>query len=207
MDSSHSSHDWKCLFHRHWLGLYHTFEAGCFPGDRIDDTPAEAVSYAGCNPSEQRDTCPGDGNLDPIHNYMDYSDDICLYDWTPGQIQVMHANIEFYRSQRRPVFNPVRLVNDTWSKNYTMARYFVREFYIDAPNTSTVFCDTSAVGGDIELFMNWDGSLVSFDCASYEDGSYEACNIGPKTGRARALIWTKETTVDFQVRCSLYETN
>jgi hypothetical protein len=32
----------------HWLGLLHTFQDGCFGGDYVDDTPAEAEPAVGC---------------------------------------------------------------------------------------------------------------------------------------------------------------
>ena len=51
---------------------------GCNGGDLVEDTPAENQPYYGCNPGDVRDTCPTDPGLDPIHNYMDYSDDVCL---------------------------------------------------------------------------------------------------------------------------------
>ncbi|PFH45464.1 hypothetical protein AMATHDRAFT_51642 [Amanita thiersii Skay4041] len=79
----------------HWGGLYHTFEGGCDgPGDEVLGTPAEARETFGC-PTNQ-DTCSGDGP-DPIHNFMDSTDDICKNNFTPGQIERFRVEIATYR--------------------------------------------------------------------------------------------------------------
>ncbi len=82
----------------HYLGLYHTFQGGCTaPGDYVDDTPYEASAYTGGQCSLQRDTCPAPG-LDPISNYMDYSYDICMTNFSVGQ----HARMQALTPQYRP---------------------------------------------------------------------------------------------------------
>jgi hypothetical protein len=79
----------------HYLGLYHTFQGGCTaPGDQVDDTPYQATSTAGC--PNGKDTCPAAG-LDPIHNYMDYSDDACYTQFTAGQDVRMDQMVPTYR--------------------------------------------------------------------------------------------------------------
>jgi hypothetical protein len=71
----------------HYMGLFHTFDPepnGCQqPGDRVADTPFEAEPGYGC--PVNRDSCPGDPGLDPVHNFMDYSDDDCMNEFSDGQ--------------------------------------------------------------------------------------------------------------------------
>ena len=86
----------------HWLGLAHTFEGGCNgAGDQVDDTPAELEPTSGCPAG--KDTCVG-GGLDPIHNYMDYSYDICYTEFTAGQSQRMQEQWLHWRlgARKRP---------------------------------------------------------------------------------------------------------
>jgi pregnancy-associated plasma protein-A len=80
----------------HWLNLEHTFFGQCNKsGDFVDDTPAQKKPSSGCPVGN--DTCRQPGS-DPIHNYMDYSDDACITEFTPGQTQRMGDAWLFWRA-------------------------------------------------------------------------------------------------------------
>lgn len=84
----------------HWLGLYHTFQGGCSTSnDGVADTPAERGPTYGC-PSRDLDTCKAKGlpGLDPYENFMDYTDDPCMYKFSLGQADRSDSMWATYRN-------------------------------------------------------------------------------------------------------------
>lgn len=89
----------------HYLGLFHTFQDGCgsltlppttpncnTTGDRVCDTNATQNQNGNGACQTSLNTC-GDG-LDNVRNYMDYSDDTCMNNFTNEQARRMRCVLD-----------------------------------------------------------------------------------------------------------------
>ncbi|MGA1709092.1 MAG: M43 family zinc metalloprotease, partial [Phycisphaerales bacterium] len=83
----------------HYLGLFHTFDGGCgnsscnSTGDTICDTNPQQNPNYGCPGSASSCSTP-----DPLANYMNYTDDACMNQFTQQQARRMRCTITHYRS-------------------------------------------------------------------------------------------------------------
>jgi Pregnancy-associated plasma protein-A len=87
----------------HYFGLYHTFysgcsaagEPGCFnTGDLICDTNPQRDPTFGCPANLTSCNRPA-----PYHNYLDFSDDVCMNNFTPQQARRMRCVLVNYRHE------------------------------------------------------------------------------------------------------------
>ncbi len=80
----------------HWFGLTHVWgddNGTCSGSDNIADTPNQADANFGCPSYPLTDNC---SPVEPgvmFMNYMDYTDDRCMYMFTKGQVAVMNATL------------------------------------------------------------------------------------------------------------------
>ncbi|MEI8052988.1 MAG: zinc metalloprotease [Bacteroidota bacterium] len=68
----------------HWLNLRHIWgDANC-GNDQVGDTPLHNTANYGCPASNAKSTCSGTPVMMTM-NYMDYTDDACMYMFSAGQ--------------------------------------------------------------------------------------------------------------------------
>jgi hypothetical protein len=79
----------------HWLNLRHIWgdESACAQDDLVGDTPLQGDKNFGCPSFPRVDACTS-GNGVMFMNYMDYTDDACMYMFTTGQKNRMYGVLQ-----------------------------------------------------------------------------------------------------------------
>lgn len=74
----------------HWLNLRHIWGDKRCGNDNVSDTPAHDGANYGCPAAGTKSACTGKP-IEMTMNYMDYTDDACMYMFTAGQSTRMRA--------------------------------------------------------------------------------------------------------------------
>lgn len=74
----------------HWFNLRHIWGDARCGSDLVNDTPLHDAANYGCPSSSHRSTCSGTP-LEMWMDYMDYTDDLCMYMFSAGQKSRMQA--------------------------------------------------------------------------------------------------------------------
>jgi hypothetical protein len=74
----------------HWLNLRHIWGDATCGNDQVSDTPTHNTSNYGCPSQPHYSTCTG-APREMTMNYMDYTDDNCMYMFSAGQKTRMRA--------------------------------------------------------------------------------------------------------------------
>lgn len=77
----------------HWLGLKHLWGDYWCGDDGIADTPPQQKGSRGC-PSGEIFSCGTTSHGDMYMNFMDFTDDACMYTFTAGQRAAMRSNFK-----------------------------------------------------------------------------------------------------------------
>lgn len=148
----------------HYLGLEHTFAAGSCSngyttGDWILDTSAESSPTFGCPGS--RSICGGQA---PFHNYMDYSDDICMNQFTPEQANRMRCSLINYRPDLYEIAGPTPCNGADLAEPYGQLDFFDLSAFLDALSNQEAAADLTFDNQwdffDLSVYLQ----LVSLGC-------------------------------------------
>lgn len=74
----------------HWLNLRHIWGDATCGSDLVSDTPTHNTANYGCPTYPHLSTCSGTP-VEMTMNYMDYTDDACMYMFSNGQVARMQA--------------------------------------------------------------------------------------------------------------------
>lgn len=74
----------------HWFNLRHIWGDATCGNDGVGDTPLHNTANYGCPAAGHRSTCTGTP-IEMTMNYMDYTDDACMYMFSAGQKTRMEA--------------------------------------------------------------------------------------------------------------------
>lgn len=74
----------------HWMNLRHIWGDATCGNDQVGDTPVHNTANYGCPAAGHKSTCSGQP-VEMTMNYMDYTDDACMYMFSAGQESRMLA--------------------------------------------------------------------------------------------------------------------
>jgi PKD repeat protein len=162
----------------HYLGLFHTFQNGCSDaanpyrtGDLIRDTSPASGPTFDC-PVGAR-SCSG---LAPIRNYMDYTQDTCMNEFSPEQSNRIRCAIVNYRK------NLYRVIGATPGPNQNP----VADFGVTRTGLTVAFIDRST---------DADGRVAS-RLWSFGDGTTSTAKDPAHTYAARGTFSVSLTVTD-----------
>lgn len=75
----------------HWLGLKHIWGDQDCGNDDVDDTPTQLSYNYNCPSFPRLSPCSPNANGDMFMNFMDFTNDACMYMFTIGQMNKMRA--------------------------------------------------------------------------------------------------------------------
>ena len=102
----------------HYFNLRHIWGSGFCGNDFVADTPQHNTSNGGCPSSDHLSTCSGTP-LELTMNYMDYTNDVCMYMFTEGQALRQQAHFNTIVDN----FNQTTLSNNDIDKKGSFTLY------------------------------------------------------------------------------------
>lgn len=216
----------------HYLNLDHIWGDGCSQDDGVADTPNADQEYYDC-PSLGENSC---GSADLHMNYMDYTNDACMYMFSAGQATVVenyvNASLSLITNNASNVINGANnedTEEDTTDEDETgdtaddgsedddnTGDTADDDETEDDDNTESTICDkasklTANVTGETTADISWTGynSAIRYRLRYKEasGGSYTRVNTTSTTASLQGLMADTEYQYQVRVRCSTGWTN
>ena len=143
----------------HWMGLRHIWGDGTCATDYCNDTPPAQTNNFGCpNFPYNVGVCAGNTTGEMTMNYMDYTNDLCMY---------MFSNDQKVRAQLIMTNSPMRAALLTSSVcNTPTVQNEIGILYISSPSYSQSFNCISSITPSLVL-MNYGSNTLSTATFSY----------------------------------------
>ena len=149
----------------HWLNLYHIWGDSYCGNDYVSDTPKHEESNYGCPSYPHASSCSGTGSSGEMFmNYMDYTNDACMFMFSTGQKNRMRATLNGSRSSLlsslgcQVVYPPILLSSTTTNLSCSLA------------NDGSI--SLSAIGGVSPLSYVWSNGSTTQDISNLSSGYY-----------------------------------
>jgi len=149
----------------HWLNLYHIWGDSYCGNDYVSDTPKHEESNYGCPSYPHASSCSGTGSTGEMFmNYMDYTNDACMFMFSTGQKNRMRATLNGSRSSLlsslgcQVVYPPIILSSTTTNLSCNLA------------NDGSI--NLSAIGGVSPLSYAWSNGSTTQDISNLSSGYY-----------------------------------
>ena len=149
----------------HWLNLYHIWGDSYCGNDYVSDTPKHEESNYGCPSYPHASSCSGTGSTGEMFmNYMDYTNDACMFMFSSGQKNRMRATLNGSRSSLlsslgcQVVYPPIILSSTTTNLSCNLA------------NDGSI--NLSAIGGVSPLSYAWSNGSTTQDILNLSSGYY-----------------------------------
>jgi hypothetical protein len=174
----------------HYFNLRHIWgdATACTASDFVDDTPPQRTSTGGCPSWPRTDACTGTSPGIMFMNYMDYTNDACMYMFSQGQVGRMEAALNGPRASLLTSTGFVsELENDLEAAQIVSppvaqcATTFAPQVSFTNAGTEpvTTFTATYVISGAAPVSKVWTGTLapdataaVEFDEITISEGSY-----------------------------------
>ena len=146
----------------HFYNLRHIWgDGGCGVDDGISDTPLASGSNGGCPSPGSVPGCVA-GEYEMSMNYMDYTNDACMYMFTQGQMDVADSYINFLESQFKP--------------NTVNCGSTAPDYLVEAQTTEPVFsCPSTGEDATFEFIfstVNGYNNNINFYASGQPEGSF-----------------------------------